>query len=167
MTEKLFTGTLSIKQKKKNVSTRPQSCYIPSSLSFILEQTPQQSHGSYFQFRCDFALDNRIDVAVTNAMPHCRSRNATGSQGTSSVRSTYSTIRHSIASDTFWISKVCHRYAMTMLHTPHIRDRLTYHVAVAYQAIQLRSYYVYAALHTYLRRKCDVRRKGAAILLNI
>ena len=37
---------------------------------------------------------------------------------------------------------------MTMLHTPH--------VAVAYQAIKLRSYYVHDALHTFLRRTCDV-----------
>ena len=71
------------------------------------------------------------------------------------VCSTYSTIRHSIASDTLWIRKVRHRYAVSTLHTPHVRDRLIYHVAVAYQAIKLRSYYVHAALHTFLRRTCD------------
>ena len=93
-----------------------------------------------------FACDNRIGVAVTDATPRYRSRNATGSQGTSSVRRSYavhtlwSTIRHSIASDALWIRKVRHRYAVTALHAPHARDRLTYHVAVAYQAIKLRLY---------------------------
>ena len=72
------------------------------------------------------------------------------------VSSTYSMIRYSIASDTLWIRKICHRYAITTLHMPYERDRSDYHVAVAYQAIKLRSYYVHAALHTFLRRTCDV-----------
>ena len=36
------------------------------------------------------------------------------------------------------------------------RDRSDYHVAVAYQAIKLRSYYVHAVLHTFLRHTCDL-----------
>ena len=55
-----------------------------------------------------------------------------------------------IASDTLWIRKVRYRYTVTTIHTPHVRDRLIYHVAVAYQAIKLRSYYVHAALHMFL-----------------
>ena len=39
---------------------------------------------------------------------------------------------------------------MTTLHTSHVRDRLTYHIAVAYQAIKLRSYDAHAALHSFI-----------------
>ena len=55
-------------------------------------------------------------------------------------------IRSSIASYTLWIRKVRHRYAVTTLHMPHVRDRYTYRIVIAYQAIKLRSCYVHAVL---------------------
>ena len=59
-------------------------------------------------------------------------------------------IRHSIASDTLWIRKVRHRYAVVTLNTSQVRDRYTYCVAVAYDAVNLRSYYVHAAVFLFV-----------------
>ena len=65
-------------------------------------------------------------------------------------------IRHSIAADTLWVRKVRYRYVVASLHTPHIRDRYCYRIAISYHAIEPRSRYVRAALLSFLRRTCDV-----------
>ena len=65
-------------------------------------------------------------------------------------------IRHSIAADTLWVRKVRYRYVVVSLHTPHIRDRYSYRIAISYHAIKPRMRYVRAALLSFLRRTCDV-----------
>ena len=106
----------------------------------------------------DFACDLRIGVGVNHATPHCRSRNAMPSQSRSYVRLSYAVhtpmvkiICHSITADTVWVRKVRHRYIVASLHTPHIRDRYSYRIAISYHAIQVR-----VVLLSFLRRTCDV-----------
>ena len=65
-------------------------------------------------------------------------------------------VRHSIAADTLWVRKVCYRYVVASLHTPHIRDRYSYRITISYHAIEPRTRYVGAALLSFLRRTCDV-----------
>ena len=68
-------------------------------------------------------------------------------------------IRHSIEADTLWVRKVRYGYAVASLHTPHIRDRYSYRIAIHYHEIEQRTRYVRAALFrsygvrvTYVRR---------------
>ena len=93
--------------------------------------------------KCDFACDRRIGVVVNHATPHCHSSNITPSQGTSYVVSyavhtsrtpMVKIICHSITADTLWVRKVCYRYVVASLHTPHIRDRYSYRIAISYHA---------------------------------
>ena len=65
-------------------------------------------------------------------------------------------IRHSIAADTLWVRKVRYRYVVASLHTPHIRDRYSYRIAISYHAIEPRTRYVRSALLSFLRHTCDV-----------
>ena len=65
-------------------------------------------------------------------------------------------IRHPIAADTLWVRKVRYRYVVTSLHTPHIRDRYSYRIAISYHAIEPRTRYFLAALLSFLWRTCDV-----------
>ena len=67
-------------------------------------------------------------------------------------------IRHSIAADMLRVRKVRSRYVVALLHTPHIRDRYSYRIAISYYAIEPRTRYVRAALLSFLRRTCDVYR---------
>ena len=82
-------------------------------------------------------------------------------------------IRHSIAADALSVRKVRFRYAVASIHTPHIRDRYSYRIAISYHAIESRTRYVLAALLSFLRRTCAVcmanRRcyERVAIFLNM
>ena len=50
-------------------------------------------------------------------------------------------VLHSIAADTLWIRKVRYRYVVASIHTPHIRDRYSYCIAISY-AIEPQTGYV-------------------------
>ena len=116
--------------------------------------------------QCDFACDRRIGVVVNHETPYVVSVTSRHRK----VRRTYAAhtqrirldtprvkiIRHSIAADTQWVRKVRYRYVVASLHTPHIRDRYSYRIAISYHAIVPRTRYVRAALLSFLRRTCDV-----------
>ena len=138
------------------------------SLSFILKQTPQQAHDvHYFERmrRCDYdgiialtwllLMQRTTEVVETPWHHKIRRSYAIGTQYILHDTQLIKIIRHSITSDMLWIRNVRHRYAVTTLHMPQVRDRYTYWVAVVYLAIKLRPCYVSVALLSFLRCKCD------------
>ena len=110
--------------------------------------------------QCDFASYRHIGVVVNHAMPHCRSSNVTPYAAyTQCIRLDTPMVKiicHSIAADTLWVRKVCYGYVVALLHTPHIRDRYSYRIAISYHAIEPRKRYVRVALLSFLQRTYDV-----------
>ena len=98
-------------------------------------------------FTCWLPMQHRTDVVETPRHRKVRRPYAVRTQYILHDKPMIKIIRHSIASDMLWIRNVRHtcRYAVTTLHTPQVRDRYTYHIAVVYLVIKLRSCYVHAA----------------------